>query len=137
MIRGEIYCPGTPPSVVPGDAAAPFLLGASCFCIHLLCGPDPAPAGFSCCQRSRGPLWLSRRECSPHPARPLALGWPLFLHNTYFTCSKGGPGPPASDHLACLSKMQISGSGPRPAGSESPGKAARKCRLNTWAVHAR
>lgn len=94
------------------------------------------PAGFSCCQRQRGPPWLALGECPPHPARPRGLGPALFLPNTYFTCLKGGPGPPALDHLACLSEMQISGSCPRPTGSGSLGTVARKCRVNTCAVCA-
>lgn len=132
VIQGDIYCPGTPPSVAAGEAASPSSSVYPAFA-YLSCVVQSLPTGFSCCQWWEGLLWISLGDFSPHPARPLGLGPALFLHNTYFAFSKGGPEPPASDHPASSSEMQFSGVCP---GIWIPGDSSRKCHFNTCAMYA-
>lgn len=89
VIRGDIYCPRTPPSVAAGEAASPASSVHPAFA-YLSCVVQSLPTGFSCCQWWERLLWISLGDFSLHPARPLGLGPALFLQNTYFTFSKGG-----------------------------------------------
>lgn len=106
---GEIYCLGLLYLYRQGWLLLP-LSSASCFCTSL-CGPGPVQLLFLL---PSGKDWSgSHWASSLHPARPVGLGPKLCLHNTYFTFSKGGPGPPSIRSSNMLvKKMQISGSCP-------------------------
>lgn len=99
----ETFTAGTFPSVAAGKAA-PRPTCASCPCTPLLCGPDLPPTPclqLLPCQSWLGLLRLSREgggEPST-PARPWGSVLALCQRIASLSFSKGGPGPPACNHL--------------------------------------
>ena len=110
MMLEKIYCSRTSMCGYRGGCCS-LSPGASCFCIALLCGPDPAQLALPAAQEG-GLLWLSLGEFSH--IQPDQWAWDQ--HPACVTSTSLSPRVVQdhlkSDRLASLSKMHTSGSCP-------------------------